>query len=83
MMACSASYLLSDYAKDVQQLTCTGSNTRLALQWAPIVVSHGMQERREDLLRRLLEDLRVVCEEIGEDVKVAAAEVHPNLVYMW
>eukprot|EP00878_Enallax_costatus_P027660 GHUV01029802.1.p1 GENE.GHUV01029802.1~~GHUV01029802.1.p1 ORF type:complete len:632 (+),score=237.56 GHUV01029802.1:325-2220(+) len=41
------------------------------------------KERREDLLRRLLAELHSVCDDIGEDVKAAAAEVHPNLVYMW
>lgn len=42
-----------------------------------------LQERREDLLRRLLAELHSVCDDIGEDVKAAAVEVHPNLVYMW
>jgi hypothetical protein len=42
-----------------------------------------LQERREDLLRRLLDELAEVCGDIGEDHKAAAAEVHPNLSLIW
>jgi hypothetical protein len=42
-----------------------------------------LQERREDLVRQLLDDLHSVCSDIGEDVKAAAAEAHPSLVYIW
>lgn len=50
-----------------------------------MVLPHAflLQERREDLLHCLLDDLHAVCDALGEDVKAAAAEVHPNLVYMW
>lgn len=41
------------------------------------------QERREDLLRSLVDGLAGVCSDIGEDAKAAAAEVHPNLPLMW
>eukprot|EP00775_Hariotina_reticulata_P001328 gene1328-1672_t len=41
------------------------------------------RERREDLVRQLLDDLHSVCSDIGEDVKAAAAEAHPSLVYIW
>jgi hypothetical protein len=44
---------------------------------------HISQERREDLIRKLLDDLGAVCADLGEDVKAAVAEVHPNLVYVW
>jgi len=42
-----------------------------------------LQERREDLVRQLLDDLHSVCSDIGEDVNAAAAEAHPSLVYIW
>lgn len=41
------------------------------------------QERREDLIRRQLDDLGALCADLGEEVKAAVMEVHPNLVYMW
>jgi hypothetical protein len=41
------------------------------------------QEHREDVIRKLLDELRGVCDELGESVKDAVAEVHPNLVQMW
>ncbi|WIA37030.1 hypothetical protein OEZ86_014014 [Tetradesmus obliquus] len=41
------------------------------------------KERREDLLRSLVDGLAGVCSDIGEDAKAAAAEVHPNLPLMW
>lgn len=41
------------------------------------------QERREDLLRRLLDELSALCGDLGEDVKAAVAEVHEDLVYLW
>jgi hypothetical protein len=46
-------------------------------------LTHISQERREDLIRKLLDDLGAVCADLGEDVKAAVAEVHPNLVYVW
>jgi hypothetical protein len=63
---------------------------QLTVRFAP---SHGplclllclscFQERREDLIRKLLDDLGGLCHDLGEDVKAAVTEVHPNLVYMW
>jgi hypothetical protein len=50
---------------------------------ATVVSAACMQERREDLLRRLLDELVEVCGDIGEDAKAAAAEVHPNLSLIW
>lgn len=41
------------------------------------------QEQREDLIRRQLDDLGALCADLGEEVKAAVMEVHPNLVYMW
>ncbi|KAF6264709.1 microtubule associated protein-domain-containing protein [Scenedesmus sp. NREL 46B-D3] len=64
---------------------------RLAVEKAPSL-DPGMhhtwllkqqQERREDLLRRLLGGLAEVCGDIGEDHKAAAAEVHASLSYIW
>jgi hypothetical protein len=46
-------------------------------------VSLPAQERREDLIRRQLDDLGALCADLGEEVKAAVMEVHPNLVYMW
>lgn len=46
-------------------------------------MSAHMQERREDLLRKLLDDLSGLCHDLGEDIKAAVTEVHPNLVYLW
>lgn len=48
----------------------------------PLPLVH-VQERREDLLRRLLGGLAEVCGDIGEDHKAAAAEVHASLSYIW
>lgn len=41
------------------------------------------KERREDLIRRQLDDLGALCADLGEEVKAAVMEVHPNLVYIW
>jgi hypothetical protein len=43
----------------------------------------AVQERREDLIRRQLDDLGALCHDLGEDVKAAVMEVHPSLVFMW
>ena len=43
----------------------------------------GTQEQRYLRLVSLLEKLRAVCSELGEDDKYAAADVHPSLANVW
>lgn len=42
-----------------------------------------LQSRREERMESMLDTLKAVCAELGEDDKAAAAEVHESLVYLW
>jgi hypothetical protein len=42
-----------------------------------------LQAARDARLEQLLDQLKAVCTELGEDAKQQAAGVHPSLVNMW
>jgi hypothetical protein len=63
----------------VARTVCACPSANLLL----LKLTRASQERREDLLRQLVEQLSGVCAEIGEDVRLAVAEVHEHLASLW
>ncbi len=55
----------------------------LAADTALLAPAWHMQVRREERMQSMLDALKVVCNELGEDDKYMAAEVHQSLIYMW
>lgn len=41
------------------------------------------QERREERLGVMMQQLRAVCGEVGEEADMALAEVHESLTFLW
>lgn len=48
-----------------------------------VVLPSVPQERREERLGAMMQQLRAVCVEVGEEAELALAEVHESLSFMW